>query len=97
MLIKVIRKKDGFILEMPPFLANDKKYLEKNGLFVAKDEVKKPEIQDVVDSIIELDKEIISHNKKEPVKRLFSFKFIILLCYSYFDINKNNPFRTFPY
>jgi hypothetical protein len=68
MLIKVIRKKDGFILEMPPYLANDKKYLEKNGLFVASDEVKKPPIQNVVDSKIELEKEIISHKEKEPVK-----------------------------
>ena len=71
MLIKVIRKKDGFILEMPPYLANDKKFLEKNGLFVASDEVKKPPIQPVIDAKTELEKEIISHveKTKEPVKK----------------------------
>lgn len=75
MLIKVIRKRDGFILEMPPHLANDKKFLEKNGLYVSSDEVKKPPIQQVVDDKIDLE-EMVSHIKKleteptkEPVKK----------------------------
>jgi hypothetical protein len=68
MLIKVIRKRDGFILEMPPHLANDKKFLEKNGLYVSSDEVKKPPIQQVVESKIEIEKQL-EVETKEPVKK----------------------------
>lgn len=70
MTIKVRRKKDWFLLDMPPYLANDKKYLEKHGLCLdpGTDEVKKPPIQPVVDAKIELEKEIISHKEKDPAK-----------------------------
>jgi len=68
MLIKVIRKRDGFILEMPPHLANDKKFLEKNGLYVSSDEVKKPPIQQVVESKIEIEKQL-EVETNEPIKK----------------------------
>jgi len=65
MLIQVIRKKDGFILEMPPHLANDKKFLEKNGLVLANNEIKKPDIQPIVDAKIEQEKTEIKKERKQ--------------------------------
>lgn len=68
MNIIVHRKNGGQPVDLAPHLANDAAFLEKHGLIRLDNEVKKPPIQQVVESKIETEKQV-EVETKEPVKK----------------------------
>ena len=68
MLVQTMRKKDGFIDELPDFLANDPVFMEKHGLMLYDNSIKKP--TNIVEFKEKIEVNLIEDSTLEPIAEI---------------------------